>query len=110
MIRGDSDRPPSPEVAMRFAANIRQVEVELSKDQIRLPFTPKAATTRPLRIIQETGGTSREDNHSSDLPLRRGPVRALDLSVKRPPRQTVLLVEDNDINMRVCRSEVLDGL
>jgi hypothetical protein len=106
MIRGDSDQPQSPEAVVRFAANIRPADVELSKTQIRLPFTPKSTTTRPLRIIQETGGACREDDLASDLPLRRVPARALDLSVKseRPPRQTVLLVEDNDINMRVCLS------
>jgi hypothetical protein len=106
MIRGDSDQPQSPEAVVRFAANIRPAAVELSKNLIRLPFTPKSTATRPLRIIQETGGASREDDLSSDLPLRRVPARALDLSVKseRPPGQTVLLVEDNDINMRVCLS------
>lgn len=106
MIRGDSDQPQSPEAVVRFAANIRPADVELSKNLIRLPFTPKSTTMRPLRIIQETSGASGVDNLSSDLPLRRVPAGALDLSVKseRPPGQTVLLVEDNDINMRVCIS------
>jgi hypothetical protein len=103
MIRGDSDRPQSPEVAMKFAAHIRPADVELSRDQIKLPFTPKSPAVRPLRIIQETGGASREEEISSDSPLRRVPDRTLDLSIKRdrPPGHTVLLVEDNDINMRV---------
>lgn len=106
MIRGDSDRPDqpqSPDAAIRFAANIRQADVELSEDQIRLPFTPKPATTESLPVIQETGGASREDTLASDSSLRRIPDRSLDLSVKRerPSGQTVLLVEDNDINMRV---------
>jgi hypothetical protein len=103
MIRGDSDRPQSPEVAMKFAAYIRPAEVELSRDQIRLP-APKSTAMAPLRLIQETGGASREDELPSDSPLRRVPDRTLDLSIKRerPPRHTVLLVEDNDINMRVC--------
>jgi hypothetical protein len=101
MIRGDSDRPQSPEVAMKFAAHIRPAEVELSRDQILLP-TPKSTTMAPLRVIQETGGASREEL-PSDSPLRRVPDRTLDLSIKRerPPGHTVLLVEDNDINMRV---------
>jgi hypothetical protein len=103
MIRGDSDRPQSPEVAMKFAAHIRPADVELSRDQIKLPFTPKSTAVRPLRIIQETGGASREEEIPSDSPLRRVPDRTLDLSIKRdrPPGHTVLLVEDNDINMRV---------
>jgi hypothetical protein len=104
MIRGASDQPQSPEAAIRFAANIRQAEVELSKDQIRIPFTRESTTIKSLPIIQEKGGASREEPLPSDSPLRRIPVRTLDLSVKRerPPGQTVLLVEDNDINMRVC--------
>lgn len=103
MIRGDSDRPQSPEVAMKFAAHIRPADVELSREQIRLPFSPKSTTMRQLRIIQETGGASREEELPSDSPLRRVPDRTLDLSIKRdrPPGHTVLLVEDNDINMRV---------
>jgi hypothetical protein len=106
MIRGDSDRPQSPEVAMKFAAHILPADVELSRDQIKLPFTPKSTAVRPLRIIQETGGASREEEIPSDSPLRRVPDRTLDLSIKRdrPPGHTVLLVEDNDINMRVSLS------
>lgn len=107
-IRGDSDRshrPQSPEAATRFAANIRQAGIELSRNQIKLPFTPKAVTTRSLPIIQETGGTaSKGSTLPSNSPSQRSPDRSSDSSVKgdRPPGQTVLLVEDNDINMRVC--------
>jgi len=106
MIRGDSDRPDrpqSPEAAIRFAANIRQADVELSRDQIRLPFTPKPTAMKSLPIIQETGGVA-EDTLASDSPSRRVPASTSDLSGsrERSPGQTVLLVEDNDINMRVC--------
>jgi hypothetical protein len=64
----------------------------------------------PLRVIQETGGASREEL-PSDSSLRRVPDRTLDLSIKRdrPPGHTVLLVEDNDINMRVRLSGIFTG-
>jgi hypothetical protein len=101
MIRGDSDILQSPEVTSRFAANVRRADVQLSNDHIRLPSTSKPSTIKSLPIIPETVEATRED--TSDPPLRSTPGHTLDLSVKRerPPGQTVLLVEDNDINMRV---------
>lgn len=101
MIRCDSDILQSPEVTSRFAANIRRADVELSNDHIRLPSASRPTTIKSLPIILEKIEASRDD--TPDSPLRSNPGRTLNLSVKRErtPGQTVLLVEDNDINMRV---------
>lgn len=101
MIRGDSGRLTgqiqSPGAAGRFAANVARREVELSHDQIRLPATPVSAIRTPLPAISE-----RVERFS------RGSLK-LDLHDQDPPQaqsgQTVLLVEDNDINMRVSFSQ-----
>lgn len=103
MIRGDSGRLTgqiqSPGAVVKFAANIAQPEVELSHDQIRLPATPVAAMRTPLPAISER--------------VERFPKSALTLDLRdqraaqSQPGQTVLLVEDNDINMRVSHHKAM---
>ena len=100
MIRGDSGRSAaqlqSPGTIGKFAANIAQPNVELSHDQIRLPATPVAAMRTPLPPISER--VERFAKGSLHLDLRgQGPAQV-------QSGQTVLLVEDNDINMRVSLS------
>lgn len=105
MIRGDSGRLTgqiqSPG-AVRFAANIAQPVVVLSHDQIRLPATPVAAMRTPLPGISE-----RVERFA------RGSL-SLDLSDQVPRQsqseQTVLLVEDNDINMRVSLGDAVSTM
>ena len=97
MVRGDSGRLigsiQSPGAVGNFAANIARREVELSHDQIRLPATPVSVMRTPLPAISE-----RVERFS------RGSLK-LDLYDQGSPQaqsgQAVLLVEDNDINMRV---------
>ena len=97
MIRGDSGRTPvqiqTPGAFGKFAANIAQTTVELSHDHIRLPVTKIASMRTPLSAISER--------------VRRGSLQ-LDFPDQGPSQgqsgQTVLLVEDNDINMRVSLS------
>jgi hypothetical protein len=97
MIRGDSGRLTghirSPGAIIKFAANILQGDVELSHDQIRLPATPVAAMKTPLPAILER--VERFSRGSLTLDLCN------DINPQSQPGQTVLLVEDNDINMRV---------
>jgi hypothetical protein len=103
MIRGDSGRLTgqiqSPGAVVKFAANIAQPEVELSHDQIRLPATPMSAMRTPLPAISER--VERFARGSLTLDLRDQDSSQSQLG------QTVLLVEDNDINMRVSASNVI---
>ena len=106
MVRGDSGRLTgqiqSPGAIGKFAANIARREVELSHDQIRLPATPVSAMRTPLPAISE-----RVERFSKGSPN-------LDLRDQRPSQeqsgQTVLLVEDNDINMRVSPPNIFTVL
>jgi hypothetical protein len=83
----------SPGAVGRFAAHIAQPDVELSHDHIRLPATPVTAVRPLLPAISER--VERFPRGSLKLDLRdQGPSQA-------QSGQTVLLVEDNDINMRV---------
>ena len=97
MVRGDSGRVTgqlqSPGAVGKFAANIARREIELSHDQIRLPATPVSAIRTPLPAISER--------------VERFPRGSLKLNLgdqgltQAQSGRTVLLVEDNDINMRV---------
>lgn len=96
MIRGDSGRlagqMQSPGAAGKFAANVLRTDVQLSHDHIRLPATPVSAMRTPLPAISERVETFRRGSLTLDLP---------DRSAEGQHGQTVLLVEDNDINMKV---------
>lgn len=96
MIRGNSGRLSgqelSPGAASKFAANILRTDVQLSNDHIRLPATPVSAMRTPLPAISERVQTFRRGSLSLDsLPLGASEDQS---------GQTVLLVEDNEINMR----------
>jgi len=100
MIRGDSGRLAgqiqSPGAAGKFAAHIARPNVELSHDHIRLPATPIAAMRTPLPAISERVERFARGSLKLDLPDQGLP--------EEQSGQTVLLVEDNDINMRVSLS------
>jgi hypothetical protein len=106
MIRGDSGRLTgyiqSPGAVFKFAAGIPRNEVELSHDQIRLPATPMAAMRTPLPAISERV----ERFTRGSLKLDLGPL-GVHRASQTQPGQAVLLVEDNDINMRVSRCDMI---
>lgn len=105
MIRGDSGRlsgqVSSPGAVVKFEANIRQKDVQLSDDQIILPATPAVAVRTPLPAISERV----EKFASSSLSL--GPSDQGNTQAQSG--QAVLLVEDNHINMRVSSHSVSVG-
>lgn len=102
MIRGDSGKLSgqmiSPGAASKFAANILRTDVQLSNDHIRLPATPVSAMRTPLPAISERVQTFRRGSLQLDsLPLGGSEGQS---------GQSVLLVEDNDINMRVSLTKL----
>jgi hypothetical protein len=106
MIRGDSGRLTgqiqSPGAVFKFAAGIPRNEVELSHDHIRLPATPLAAMRTPLPAISERVERFARGSLTLDLSAFEVPRGS-----QTQPGQTVLLVEDNDINMRVSLCDMI---
>lgn len=97
MIKDNSGRlsgqVTSPSAVVKFAANIPQKDVQLSNDDVRLPAAPAATMKTPLPATSERVEQFARGSLSLDL-LDHGGSQS-------KSGKTILLVEDNDINMRV---------